>query len=65
MVVKFWRGSILQKCKNPMCNHLTDNPSGYCCIECKINHETVYLNPRKSQQYYERKAIAKVKRRVK
>jgi len=48
----------MRKCENPSCGKETDNPSGYCCDSCRINHECL-LNPRKSNEALEKRAILK------
>ena len=47
------------KCKNPNCKNQARKGSKYCSHECRINHETVFLNPRPSNEEIERKTILK------
>lgn len=49
------------KCKNPSCKRLTDNPNGYCCIECKIAHECL-KNPRKTNREIELELINRIRK---
>lgn len=49
----------MPKCRNPSCKREARKGSKFCCEECKIAYETVYLNPRPSNAEIERKAILK------